>query len=94
MAGGALAAFFITPPELALIRMQADGTLKSRHRRNYSGLLNAMFTIAKNEGFLKLWTGLPAVLLRGLVGMVGMNAAYDEIKTYFPEPDSKSSMVM
>jgi hypothetical protein len=31
MTGGALAAIFITPPELALIRMQADATLKNRH---------------------------------------------------------------
>lgn len=43
------------PPDVAMVRMTLDGRLPIGQRRNYTNALEALYRIAKDEGFLTLW---------------------------------------
>jgi len=68
------------PADLALIRMQADGTLPVAERRNYTNVFNAFARIAKDEGVMSLWRGCGPTVVRAMVLNLGMLAPYDEVK--------------
>jgi len=68
------------PADLALIRMQADGTLPPAERRNYTNVFNAFSRIVKEEGFFSLWKGCGPTVVRAVVLNLGMLAPYDEVK--------------
>jgi solute carrier family 25 (mitochondrial oxoglutarate transporter), member 11 len=77
---GALGSFIGNPTELALIRMQADGTLPPAERRNYSGVINALSRIIKEEGVFSLWKGSTPTVYRAIVLNIAMLATADEAK--------------
>lgn len=77
---GCVGAFVGTPAEVALIRMTADGRLPIAERRNYTNAFNALFRIAKEEGFLALWTGTVPTMGRAMVVNAAQLASYSQSK--------------
>ena len=71
-----------TPPDLALIRMQADKSLPLEKRRNYKGVGDAFKRIVAEEGFLKLWSGCTPTVVRAVVLNFGMLGPYDQAKEF------------
>lgn len=47
-------------------------------QRGYKNVVDALFRVTKEEGFLKLYSGLPPNVLRGISMNVGMLACYDQ----------------
>ncbi|CDI79133.1 mitochondrial 2-oxoglutarate/malate carrier protein, putative [Eimeria acervulina] len=80
LAAGGVAAAFGNPADLSLIRMQADATLPPEARRNYTGVLNAVSRIVKEEGVLGLWRGSFPTVLRAMSLNMGMLATNDQCK--------------
>lgn len=80
LAAGGIAAAFGNPADLALVRMQADATLPPESRRNYTGVLNALSRIVKEEGVLGLWRGSFPTVLRAMSLNMGMLATNDQCK--------------
>jgi solute carrier family 25, member 34/35 len=68
MAMGGVSAMFATlftnPLEVVKTRLQLQGELKSKsqHTIFYKSVPHGLFVIAKNEGFVALQNGLPAML--------------------------------
>lgn len=77
---GCVGAFVGTPAEVALIRMTADGRLPLAERRNYKNAFNALFRIAKEEGFLALWRGTVPTMGRAMVVNAAQLASYSQSK--------------
>jgi len=77
LAGG-LGSIIGTPADLALIRMQADGTLPPEQRRNYTGVVNALVRIIREEGFFGMFKGCMPVVTRAMALNVGMLAFHDQ----------------
>ncbi len=77
---GAIASAIGNPFDVALVRMQADGLKDAAERRNYTGVVNAVSRIIKEEGFASLYWGYKPNLLRAIAMNVGMMATYDEVK--------------
>ena len=76
LAGG-LGSVVGTPADLALIRMQADGTMPPEQRRNYTGVGNALTRIVREEGFMSMFKGCLPVVTRAMSLNVGMLAGHD-----------------
>ena len=76
---GGMAAIFGVPADLVLIRLQADQTLPVEQRRNYTGLGNALWRIATEEGPKALFKGAVPTIVRAVFLNVGMLAFNDEI---------------
>ena len=74
---GGLGAVVGTPADLALIRMQADGTLPPDQRRGYTGVGNALTRIVREEGFFSMFKGCAPVVTRAMSLNVGMLAGHD-----------------
>jgi Mitochondrial carrier protein len=96
MASGSIAVCFGTPFDVALVRMQADSMKPAAQRRNYKGVFDALLTIARTEGPVKLYSGLLPNILRGMAMNVGQLACFDQAKevfgTYvFKDPKGKSA---
>lgn len=68
------------PPDLALVRMQADARLPPAERRNYKNVIDAFSRIAKDEGFFALWRGATPTIVRAIVLNLAMLSSYDEVK--------------
>lgn len=68
------------PPDLALIRMQNDTTLKPEERRNYKNVFDAFKRISNEEGVLALWRGAIPTIIRAMSLNFGMLGPYDEVK--------------
>jgi len=78
---GACAAVISCPAEVSLVRMSNDNSLPPSERRNYKGVHDAAFRIAKEEGYLAFWRGcMPFVNRAMLVGVfqVGTNDQFKE----------------
>lgn len=80
LAAGGLGAMVGNPCDLALIRMQSDGTLSLSQRANYTGVFNALFRIAKEEGILAWWKGCTPTVVRAMALNLGQLATYSETK--------------
>ncbi|KAJ3028947.1 hypothetical protein HDV00_009902 [Rhizophlyctis rosea] len=80
LAAGGLGALVGTPADLALVRMQADGTLPVEKRVNYKGVGDAFLRIWRNEGTLALWQGAGPTVVRAMALNLGMLATYSEAK--------------
>jgi len=65
------------PPDLALIRMQADIQLPEAERRNYKNVFDAFSRILKEEGVLGLWRGATPTVIRAVALNLAMLASYD-----------------
>ena len=55
MGSGSIAVCLGTPFDVALVRMQADSMKPLENRRNYKNVFDALITIVKTEGALKLY---------------------------------------
>eukprot|EP00743_Colponemidia_sp_Colp-15_P000131 GILK01000150.1.p1 GENE.GILK01000150.1~~GILK01000150.1.p1 ORF type:complete len:316 (+),score=62.16 GILK01000150.1:38-985(+) len=80
LAAGGIGAVVGTPADVALIRMQADGTLPVEQRRNYTGVVNALSRMVKEEGPLSLFKGMSPTVVRAMSLNMGMLATYDQSK--------------
>lgn len=80
MASGALAVCIGCPFDVALVRIQNDGTLPLEQRRAYRNVFHALLRISKEEGVRSLWRGLAPNILRGMAMNVGMMSSYDQAK--------------
>jgi solute carrier family 25 (mitochondrial oxoglutarate transporter), member 11 len=52
---GGIGSLVGTPSEVALVRMSADSKLPLADRRNYTGVVNCLSRIAKEEGGVRMW---------------------------------------
>lgn len=77
---GGVGAFVGTPAEVALIRMTADGRLPVDQRRGYTGVVNALSRIVKEEGVLTLWKGWKPTVIRAMVVNAAQLASYSQAK--------------
>lgn len=80
MTAGALAAVIGNPFDLALVRMEADGSAPIEERRGYKNAIQAVYRIGKEEGIHTLWRGSVPMICRAVAMNVGMLASYDQIK--------------
>jgi len=96
LCSGAIAVCIGTPFDVALVRMQNDGSRPATERRGYKNVFDALMRISREEGVLNLWRGLAPNVLRGMSMNVGMMACYDEAKemilniTHDPDPKKPS----
>ena len=75
---GASEVFFTTPINFIKFRMQ-------RPEWGYSGMVDAMQTIYRDEGLLAFWKGTEAVFARNTICMLGMVYGYKEIESRLPK---------
>lgn len=80
LTAGGLGALVGTPADLTLIRMQADSTLPAEQRRNYTGVMNAMSRIVKEDGVGGLFRGAGPTVVRAMALNMGMLASNDQAK--------------
>jgi solute carrier family 25 oxoglutarate transporter 11 len=78
LVAGGLGSIVGTPADVALIRMQADGTLPVDQRRNYTGVFNALTRITREEGVGGMFKGCGPVVVRAMALNVGMLASHDQ----------------
>ena len=60
--------------------MQNDPKLPPEKRRNYKNCFEALYRIARTEGFSRLYVGFHMATLRGILVTIGQLAFYDEFK--------------
>jgi solute carrier family 25 oxoglutarate transporter 11 len=80
LSAGGLAAMIGNPADLALIRMQSDGLKPVADRKNYKSVIDALSSIAKNEGIAKLWAGASPTVVRAMALNFGQLAFFSEAK--------------
>ncbi|KAJ3161918.1 hypothetical protein HDU88_007149 [Geranomyces variabilis] len=85
LAAGGLGAIVGNPADLALIRMQSDGTLPVEKRANYRGVGDALVRITRQEGPLALWNGAGPTVARAMALNLGMLTTYSQTKHYLDE---------
>lgn len=77
---GGIASFIGTPPDAALVRMQADSMLPADQRRNYKHGVDALLRMAREEGVRGFFSGATPTIFRGLAMNMGMLASYGPYK--------------
>lgn len=83
MAAGVCGAFVGNPAEVSLIRMTADGRLPVAERRNYSGVVNAMTRMIKEEGLVTLWRGCVPTMGRAMVVNAAQLSSYSQVNIFY-----------
>mmetsp|Transcript_25323 Transcript_25323/g.41573 ORF Transcript_25323/g.41573 Transcript_25323/m.41573 type:complete len:352 (+) Transcript_25323:192-1247(+) len=61
---GGIGSLVGTPSEVALVRMSADSKMPPAERRNYTGVVNCLSRIAKEEGVSMWWRGATPTVVR------------------------------
>jgi solute carrier family 25 oxoglutarate transporter 11 len=87
LSAGGLAALVGNPADLALIRMQSDGLKPVAERKNYKSVIDALSSIAKNEGIIKLWAGSSPTVVRAMALNFGQLAFFSEAKQRLKDYD-------
>lgn len=81
---GAVASAVANPTDLMKVRLQTDGMMKDAEGKllpkRYSGMVDAFFSIIKEEGVLGLWTGVGPTMGRATALAAAELATYDEVK--------------
>ncbi|KAE9614467.1 hypothetical protein Lal_00012235 [Lupinus albus] len=77
---GGIGAAVGNPADLAMVRMQADGRLPPTQRRNYKSVVDAIRTMAKDEGVTSLWRGSSLTVIRAMLVTASQLASYDQFK--------------
>ncbi|CAO3586674.1 unnamed protein product [Absidia cylindrospora] len=72
----------VTPLEMIKVRQQTD-LMNAKHERKYYGLISTASSIIRNEGFLSLYSGLAATVVRQSWGLLVKFSGYTEIKSFF-----------
>ena len=80
LTAGGLAAMIGNPADLALIRMQSDGLKPLAERKNYKSVIDALASIARNEGVAALWAGAAPTVVRAMALNFGQLAFFSEAK--------------
>jgi solute carrier family 25 oxoglutarate transporter 11 len=80
---GAVGSTIGNPADVALVRIQTDALSPPERRRNYKGVGDALFRMAKEEGILTYWRGCTPTILRACSLNVGMLVTYDTAKEWF-----------
>ena len=80
LAAGGLAAMIGNPADLALVRMQSDGLKPLAERHNYRSVVDALGSIARNEGVGALWAGAAPTVVRAMALNFGQLAFFSEAK--------------
>lgn len=80
MLAGCVGSIFGNPAEISLIRMTSDGRLPAAERRNYTGVVNALTRIVREEGVLTLWRGVIPTMGRAMVVNAAQLASYSQAK--------------
>jgi solute carrier family 25 (mitochondrial oxoglutarate transporter), member 11 len=83
VASGGCAAFIACPAEVTLVRLSTDKTLPIEQRRNYSGFLDAVRQITKNEGILTFWRGSIPLINRAMVVGATQVGTYDQFRDIY-----------
>lgn len=82
LSAGGLAAMIGNPADLALIRMQSDGLKPLAERKNYKSVIDALGSIARNEGVAALWAGAAPTIVRAMALNFGQLAFFSEAKVH------------
>lgn len=80
---GAVGSMIGNPADVALVRIQTDALNKPENRRNYTGVMNALSRMLKEEGLLTYWRGCAPTVMRACSINVGMLVTYDTAKEWF-----------
>ncbi|XP_021903570.1 mitochondrial uncoupling protein 5 [Carica papaya] len=80
LVAGGIGAAVGNPADVAMVRMQADGRLPPAQRRNYSGVVDAITRMSKQEGVTSLWRGSALTVNRAMIVTASQLASYDQIK--------------
>lgn len=79
---GGIGSAIATPTDVSLIRFQSDNNLPKAERRNYKNVIDALTTIAREEGLRGLWTGAVPTIARASVLNCAHLVAYNEAKEF------------
>ncbi|CAI0424396.1 unnamed protein product [Linum tenue] len=91
---GAVGIAIANPTDLVKVRLQSEGKLPPGVPRRYSGALSAYSTIARQEGFAALWTGVGPNIARNAIINAAELASYDQVKeTILKIPGFKDNAV-
>ena len=77
---GGIAAVVGNPCDIALIRLQTDSSLPASLRRNYTGIVDALLRIYREEGPAAYWRACSPTIMRACAINFGMLAPYDQCK--------------
>jgi len=81
---GAVASAVANPTDLMKVRLQTDGMMKDAEGnllpKRYAGMVDAFFSIVKEEGVAGLWTGVGPTMGRATALAAAELATYDEVK--------------
>lgn len=77
LATGLVGSWFGNPADIVLVRFQVDSMMPPEKRRNYTGLVNALTRIIKEEGVYTLWRGSYPTVVRAMAMNMGMLTTYD-----------------
>ncbi|KAI4388699.1 hypothetical protein MLD38_001005 [Melastoma candidum] len=77
---GGIGAAVGNPADVAMVRMQADGRLPPTQRRNYRSVIDAISSMAKQEGVASLWRGSSLTVNRAMIVTASQLATYDQVK--------------
>lgn len=91
LSAGGLGAILGNPADLALIRMQSDGLRPVAQRANYTGVIDALTRISKNEGVPALWNGALPTVARAMALNFGQLAFFSEAKAQLARFDGTLS---
>lgn len=77
---GAVGSFFGSPFDIVLVRMQVDGSLPKQFQRNYTGVVDGLVRILREEGPLAYWKGYSINWVRSATLSSVMLSTNDEVK--------------
>ncbi len=80
LGAGALGAAIGNPAEVALIRMQSDGTRPLAERAHYRSAFDALSRIRRKEGLAALWSGAYPTVIRAMATNFGQLTFFAETK--------------
>jgi len=78
--GGFFGIFAGSPADVINVRMQNDMRLPLDARKNYRNVFRGLYMVVKQEGFMTLYRGIEANILRAMLINIGQVAFYDETK--------------
>lgn len=82
---GAIASAIANPTDLMKVRLQTDGMMKDAEGnllpKRYTGMVDCLIKIIKEEGVAALWTGVGPTVGRATALAAAELATYDEVKT-------------
>ncbi len=85
---GATEAFVVVPFELVKIRLQDKASAGK-----YTGSMDAVFKIVKNEGPLALYNGLESTLWRHILWNAGYFGCIFQVRALLPKADNNSQIL-